>query len=160
MTLRPAFPFSYSRGQLSYLSQWQKWSGQHIPLTVATPWHMKEEMDGCSSPLSSTGLARLVPSLTGSALACYPGRVQDLLSHTLQLVRDRSSSPTPVTPGASSLACLRWQGVRRGWTFFSYPCPHLADGEGRDNSSALRSSWPAHLCPLTGTGLLCCPGER
>lgn len=62
-------------------------------------------------------------------------------------------------PRASSLACLRWQGVRRRGTFFSSPMPHLADGEGRDNSSALRSSWPAHLCPLTGTGLLCCPSE-
>lgn len=110
-----------------------------MPLTVATPWYMKEEMDGS---LTSTGLAHLVPSPTGSALACYPGALPHAAAGEGQVQFSHSCDPR-----ASSLACLRWQGVRRRGTFFSSPMPPLGRWGGQRQLSCSPVLWASSPVP-------------
>lgn len=94
--------------------------------------------------------------LTGLDPLCCPGRVQDLLSHMLQLIGDRDSSPSHMTTGPAFLPASMVMGERAS---LSSPCLHMAD-EGLGYVSHTHYFGAGSPRPVpTGLALLYCPGE-
>lgn len=111
--------------------------GGHISLTHATALLMRE-VSGVALLLF-----RPVPLQTGSVLVCTPGKMQHPLSHVLQLVRGRASSPSLGTTELALLPDNEW-----GENTFSSPTPPQdRHGWGIVSSPALMPSGLDHLQP-------------
>lgn len=101
-------------------------------------------------------LFRPVPLQTGSALVCTPGKMQHTLSHVLQQVRGRASSPSLVTTELALLPDNEW-----GENTFSSPTPpQNRHGWSMVSSPALSPLGCITYSPTRGSSaLLCCPDK-
>lgn len=97
---------------------------------------------------------------TGLALVCCPNGKQRLLSHALQLVRVRASSPTFCPQG--QLSHLLQVLMGEGSIFPSPMPPHGRQGGSRSTPLLSCSQGWLNLCPQPHGLLECasCPGEE
>lgn len=109
----------------------------------------------CWHPLK-TGF--LSPLTTGSVLMCFPGRVQSPLSCVLQLVWDRASFLTLVTPGTAFSPATGFKRWKEESIFPLHMLPHGRQGGSGLLLSHFRVDFPISQT-VPGSVLVCCLDE-